>query len=316
MVQSCRVLPEPYQDIRDRIAGACQRRGTGNRTGEWIETRRNARKRSNLGLYESRRTARLVLLGIVAHKAEADVLARLEQRLCANQITITIVHVGIVDHVVVETVALEKYPVDPRGNRFAKGGIDPAFDTDGVIIAIGEIGIAAEIEFGFGSVDRNQACRCVTTTERALRATQDFDPIERPEFGKRVARTRTIHAVHEDGDRAFEARVVAHRANTADTGGTVRFVTGRGNEQRRRDLVEFANIAGAGVFQRLGRYGRNRDRDIGEVLCAALCGNDDHGRTVIHVGIIDQVAFFGDFLCHCCLRQQSETCAENGERAQ
>ena len=68
------------------------------------------------------------------------------------------------------------------------------------------------------------------------------------ELGEADARTRAIDAVDEHRDRAFEAGVVADRADAADTGRAVGFRAGRRDEQRRGELVELADVGGAGVL--------------------------------------------------------------------
>ena len=66
------------------------------------------------------------------------------------------------------------------------------------------------------------------------------------EFGQADAGARAIDAVDEHADRAFEAGVVADRADAADAGdGRAGFGRGRGDEQRRRNLVELADVGRA-----------------------------------------------------------------------
>ena len=251
LVERGRVLTEAEQDRDDRIGGTGKCRGRRARIVEfgigrnWRQVVTQPCQRGKARLHEGRRAACLILLRIIADEAEAEGIGRLEQRLGADEIAVAIVDVGIVDHVVVETVTAEEDAIDAGCNRFTQRRVHPALDADRIVIAIGEIGIAAEVEFGLSRIDRDHPGRGVAAAQRALRAAQDFDPVKRAELGQRVARARTIDAVHEHGDRAFEAGVVAHGADAADTGRTVGFVTGRGHEQRRGDLVQFANVAGA-----------------------------------------------------------------------
>ena len=209
------------------------------------------------------------------HETDRQRVGRFEQQLAANKVAVAVVHVGIVDDIVIETVTLEIHAVDARGDRFADGGVDPAFDLDCVVVAVSERAVATEIEFGRCGVDVDQAGRAVAPAERALRAAQHFDPVDRTELAERVTRTRAIDAVDEHRDRAFEAGVVADGADAADTGRAIGFVTGRGHQQRRRDLAHFANVRGAGIAQLFTRNDVHRHRDIGQFLRTALRGDDD-----------------------------------------
>ncbi len=144
--------------------------------------------------------------------------------------------------------------------------------------------MGTEYELRRRGVDRDQAGRGIAAAERALRTTEDFDPVDRTEFAKGVARARAVDAVDEHRDRAFEAGIVAHRADAADTRRTVGFVAGRRDQQRRSDLGEFADVVGARFFEQLSRNNIGRDRDVGESLLSALSGYDDRsviGRFVI-----------------------------------
>jgi hypothetical protein len=80
----------------------------------------------------------------------------------------------------------------------------------------------------------DEAGRGVAAEQRALRPAQHFDPLDLAKLVEADARARAVDAVDEHGDRAFEAGIVADRADAADTGGAVRLGAGRGDEQRRR----------------------------------------------------------------------------------
>ena len=285
LAQCARVLTETEQDRHDRIVRAGQRR-TADRTVEAVETGRNTREWRKARLDEGRGAAGFFLLRIIAYQADAEVAVRLEQQLAADEVAVAIVDADVVHDIVVETVALEIDAVDPRGDRIAERRVDPGLDLDRVVIAIGESAVAGEFELGRGGVDVDQAGRRVTAAQRALRAAQDFDAVERPEFGHRIARTRPVDTVDEDRDRAFEAGVVADRTNATNTRGAIGFVAGRGDQQRRRHLVEVANIRDARLFEQFARDRRNRDRDIGQSLFAALRANDDDAAA-IDIGGID-----------------------------
>ncbi len=55
----------------------------------------------------------------------------------------------------------------------------------------------------------------------------------------------------------------------------VRVAAGRGDEQRRRDLVERADVVGAGALQLRGGYRGDGERHVGEHLGTALGSDDD-----------------------------------------
>ena len=302
MRKRARILPEAEQDRNDRVRRAGQRRaavGAIERieigaARKRIYARINARKRSEVGLDEGRRAAGFVFLRIVADQAEADIFGRFEQHLRADQIAVAIVDVGVVGHIVVKAVTLEIHAVDTRRHRFAERGIDAPFDLDRIVIAIGESAVAGEFEFGRGGVDVDQACGGVAPAQRTLRAAQDFHPIDRAEFGQGIARTRTIYAIDEDRDRAFEARIVADRSDTADTRRAIGFVAGRGDEQGRGNLIEVANIGNTGFLQQFARNGRHSYRYVGQCLFAALGAHDDD-IAVIDIRGIDKTGFLIGF---------------------
>ena len=283
--QPARILPEPEQDRDDRIVGAGEG-GAAFGAVVPVEPGRYACERRKFGLDEGCGAARLVLVRIIANEADAEIAGRFEQQLAAHEIAVAVVDPHIVDDIVVEAVALEIDAVDPRGDRIAQRRVDSGFDLDRVVIAIGEGAVAREFELGRGGVDVDEAGRGVAAAQRALRAAEDLDPVERSEFGQRIARARTIDAVDEDRDRAFEAGVVADRTNATNTGRTIGFVTGRGDQQRRRDLVEVANVGHARFLEHFARHCRDRDRNVGQRLFAALRAHDDD-IAAIDFGIVD-----------------------------
>ena len=78
-----------------------------------------------------------------------------------------------------------------------------------------------------------------------------------------------VNAVDEHADRAFEAWVVADRADAADAGDRgAAFRRGRGDEQRRRKLVELANVGRAAVAQVLRRDRADGHRHVRQRLVA------------------------------------------------
>ena len=77
-------------------------------------------------------------------------------------------------------------------------------------------------------------------------------------------------------DRAFEAGVVADRADAADAGHAgAGFGRGRGNQQRRADLGQLANIARAAVLERFGGDRGDRERNVRQRFVTASRGDDD-----------------------------------------
>ena len=174
--------------------------------------------------------------------------------------------------------------------------------------------MAAEGEFGLRGVDRDQAGGGIAAAQRALRPAQDFDPVERAELAQRIARTRAVDPVDEHRDRAFEPGVVAHGADAADTRGAVGFIAGRGDQQRGRDLGQFADVVGARTLELFGGNRVDRDRDIGKHLRAALRGHDDHVG-IHHIGVLDQIGI-GLVLRHRGGRGERGARTEKGEHAQ
>src|SRR3546814_20524714 len=79
-------------------------------------------------------------------------------------------------------------------------------------------------------MDADQAGRRVAAAERALRAALHLDPVDFAEFVEADARTRAIVAVDEDGDRTFEAGVVADGADAADARRAIGFRSARRTE--------------------------------------------------------------------------------------
>src|SRR5215210_4756100 len=97
----------------------------------------------------------------------------------------------------------------------------------------------------------DEARRSVAAEQGALRTAQHLDPLDLAQFVEADAAARAIDAVDEHGDRAFEARIVADRADAADTGRAVAFTAGRGDEQRRGELVQLTDVGRAAVLQLL-----------------------------------------------------------------
>src|SRR3546814_18179105 len=91
-------------------------------------------------------------------------------------------------------------------------------------------------------------------------------------------------AVDEDGDRTFEAGVVADGADAADARRAIGFRSGRRDEQRRGDLVELENVVGAAVLPRLGPDGRIVVGNDGQSRRTDLRGDEDEDTVLYRFG--------------------------------
>jgi hypothetical protein len=97
--------------------------------------------------------------------------------------------------------------------------------------------------------DANRAGRGVFAVERALRAAQDFDPLDVGEVADRRAGAGAINAVNENADRGFEARIVRAGADAADGGrGAGGLRLAGANAQVRRHLAQIGQRVDAGVL--------------------------------------------------------------------
>ncbi len=225
---------------------------------------------------ERRAAAFLAAPRHVADQPNRQIIARLEQQLPANQRATAVVDVAARNHVVKKAVAPHPDAVDAGGdivgNRPGRADLDPTQ------VVIADVDLAADfgLEARLGGDDRNEAGRSVAAEQSALRSAQHLDPVERAELGQADAGARAIDAVDEDADRAFEAGVVADGADAADTGDArAGLGRGRGDEQRRGDLVELADIAGAGQFELLRGDRADGHRHVGQRLVAPSRGDDD-----------------------------------------
>ncbi len=104
-----------------------------------------------------------------------------------------------------------------------------------------------------------------------------LDPLDLAELVEADAAARAVDAVDEHRDRAFQARIVADRADAADAGRAVGLGAGRGDEQRRGELVQRADVGGAAILHRLAADRGDRERDVLQRLPPALGGDDDLG---------------------------------------
>ena len=88
------------------------------------------------------------------------------------------------------------------------------------------------------------------------------------------ADARHIGAVEEDGDAGFD-RGVAGRADAADREADVARLRALGEAQVRRDLGQSLDVDDIVLFKRLAGKGRDRNRNVLDVLGALLGGYDD-----------------------------------------
>ena len=127
------------------------------------------------------------------------------------------------------------------------------------------------VKLRLGGDDRDQAGRRVAAEQRALRPAQHLDPVERAELGQADAGAGAIDAVDEHADRAFEAGVVADRADAADAGASKRRLrTGSRRRAATATLAASARMSVAPrIFERLGGDRADRQRHI---ATAPRCG--------------------------------------------
>ncbi len=215
----------------------------------------------------------------IADQPDRERIVGLVHQLRAGEEAVAVVDVGFgaarrVDDIV-EAVAPRVDGVDPEGEmlRERPGQADAAADV--IIVAIGGLDRAAEFEFGAAGEDVNEAGRRVAAEQGPLRAAHHFDPLDRAELIEADAAARAVDAVDEHRDRAFEARIVADSADAADTGRAVSLGAGRGDEQRRGELVQLADVAGAAVLQGRAADGGDGERNLLQYLATALGGDDD-----------------------------------------
>ncbi len=186
--------------------------------------------------------AALVMIGIVGDQADGEIVVRLEEDLAAQEIAIAVV--GVADRAAgrvdqrQEAVALRPDAFEARGDRAADRAGDAGGGMPVIIIAVGQLAGRAEIEAGRLGDDVDEAGRRVAAKQGALRPAQHFDALDLAQIGEGRAGARAIDAVDEHRDRAFQARIVADRADAADARDAVCLGAGRDDEQRRRELVE------------------------------------------------------------------------------
>ena len=201
----------------------------------------------------------------------------------ADQPAIAIVDAATRDDVLQEAVALEVNAVDARSNGFAQWPRDSAADADRVIIAVCGFAGCAEIKRRLCRDNRDQTRRRVAPEQCPLWPAQHFDTVDRAEFGQADTRAVAVNTVDKRGDRAFETGVVTDRADAADTcAARCRFGRRGRHEQRWRQLIQRANVAGAGVGEALRGHCGDSERNVRQRFGTAGRGdNDVAGRAFI-----------------------------------
>jgi len=117
-----------------------------------------------------------------------------------------------------------------------------------------------------------------------LRALEHLDALELAEIAEAHAVARPVDAVDDDADGGFQARIVADRADAADTRGRDGFARRRGDDEARRQQSEILDVLDTGVLQELCGDGGDDDRHVLQALLALL-RSDDNGveRAIVSV---------------------------------
>ncbi len=144
-----------------------------------------------------------------------------------------------------------------------------------VVVADRRLGLGAEAEFRLLGDDVDDAGRGALAEQGALRTLQDLDALHLAQVAERDAVARAIDAVDHDADRAFQAGVVADRADAADAGGGRGFRRGRGHGQAGGQDRQILDVLDARVLQQLGADRGDHHRHVLQVLLALLGGDDD-----------------------------------------
>src|SRR5439155_3998523 len=161
---------------------------------------------------------------------------------------VAVVDRRVVGGIVIETVALDPNGVEACGDRVGERPRDAARKSAQIVIADRRFAIHFRRKPRLLADDVDQAGRGVATEQSALRPAQHFDPVDLAKLVEAYARARAVNAVDEHGDRTFEAGIVADRADATDARGAVGFRSGRRDQQRRRQLVQLADISRAAVL--------------------------------------------------------------------
>ncbi len=175
-----------------------------------------------------------------------------------------------------EAIALDVNGVEPERDSVGQTTRRALFQANEAVIADVDLADEFRLETRLRGDDRDQAGRGVPAEQRALRSAQHFDAVQSAKLGQAHARASAINAVDEHADRAFEAGIVADRADAADSRhGCARFRRCGGDEERRRHLVQLPNVGRAGVPKRLRRHRADSHRDVGQRLVPPRRGDHD-----------------------------------------
>ena len=204
-------------------------------------------------------TAFFVSRGIVCNQTYRQCIGWLEQQLATQEVAVAIVDVVAILVVAVETVTLYINAINAERDLIRNRASDAGCSAHEVIIAVGQLAVDTKGEAWLFGIDANETSRRVTSAQCTLRSTLHFNTVNFAEFVQTDARTRTVYAVDENRDRAFEAGIVTDRTDTANTGRTVGFRTRRRDEQRWCNLVQLANVVRAAILEGFGINGGNRD---------------------------------------------------------
>ena len=215
-------------------------------------------------------------LGGVSDQSHGEIVGGLVQALHANQHALAIVDRAIRDHILEKAVTLHVNGVGADRECLAERAGNARLDSPEVVVTEGHLAVHHILEARLGRHDRDDAGRGVTAEQGSLRAAQHFDAIERAELGQAYAGAGAVDTVDEHGDRAFEAGVIADRADAADVGARgAGFRRSRENLQRGRDLLDLANVARTRILERFGSDGADGQRHVGQRFIAASRGHDD-----------------------------------------
>ncbi len=246
--------------------------------------------------------AAFVPLGPVGGQAGGQVRRGAPQQLTAHGVVVFGLIVGrgaraLPDLHVIEAVAATRGDIQPPGQNLVH---DRAGQGDRAavrsIVAEGRLARHARVERGGGGDDVDDARRGVLAEQGRLRALQHLDALDLAQIAQGRAVAGAIDAVDHDADRAFDARIVAHRADAADAGGGEGLVRGRGHDQARRQDLQILDVAHADAVQQglarhrqrqgRGRQGRlapfSRHHDLGHLgrsFVNGRLGHDGRGES-------------------------------------
>ncbi len=216
------------------------------------------------------------LLGEIGNDAQRQIVRRFVQQLPAQHPAVAVVDLAaghdifdIAVALVPKALQLERQPV---WNQFI---IDAAFQPFLVVIAIAGIGIDIVFECGRLGDDIDDPGGSIAAKQRALRPAQHFDSFDFAQIRQAGAGAATVDAIDEQRHRAFDAHVFADRADAANPGREHSLVGRPRHQQRWCQLIERADIGGAGIGQLRGGDGADGDGNIGQRLCTPGRRHDD-----------------------------------------